>query len=475
MVGLGLTAASSSTLSACSPAKEGGGSSGVGDTSDVIVVGAGLSGMCAARELIKQGKKVRVLEARDRVGGRMIRKSVLNGGFIDLGGQWIGHTHTGILGIAESLDVKHSDFYAEGRTTIHYGGVGATFDGEDVPANVVPAITASDVAEADKLWVKVHSLAETVNIEKPWLTPDAEALDGQTAATWLASQTASEYARFSVEHWILNDLGGDPAAMSMLSVLVSDAEEPADEAPEQWLFSGAAGQIAEKLGAELGDVIRLSQPVFQITQDDGHVTVTTRGGEYHADYVIVATPPYLAGGIDYTPALPADRIQYTQRAPMGSVIKYAAIYPTAWWRAKGLSGGVISDRTVIATADSSPPSGTPGILTGFVIGPNATRLNRMGADERKKIVLEDYIAFFGDDAANPGEFIEMNWPAEKWTGGAYNAVYGPGTLVNFGESMSEPCGRIHWAGTEMSAMWNGYFEGAVLAGEAAASAVLKRF
>ena len=110
---------------------------------------------------------------------------------------------------------------------------------------------------------------------------------------------------------------------------------------------------------------------------------------------------------------------------MGSVIKYAAVYQTALWRAKGLSGATVSDRTVMATADSSPPNGTPGILTGFVIGPAAIRLADQSDDARKQIVISDLVAYFGDEAMHPVQFVEMNWPGEKWTGGAYNAVLPP--------------------------------------------------
>jgi len=180
----------------------------------------------------------------------------------------------------------------------------------------------------------------------------------------------------------------------------------------------------------------------------------------------------LAGAIDYSPSLPPPRIQFTQRAPMGSVIKCAAVYPTAWWRVKGLSGTTVSDRTVLATADSSPPNGIPGILTGFVIGPAAIRLAGQSDDARKQIVISDLVTYFGDEAMNPVQFVDMNWPGEKWTGGAYNAVLAPNTLTVYGPAMAQPVGRIYWAGSEISPKWTGYFEGAVHAGYVAARAVL---
>ncbi len=442
-------------------------------SADVIVVGAGLSGLCAAREIVRQDKNVLVLEARDRVGGRMLRKSVVGGGWFDLGGQWIGPTHVGVVALAESLGIQYFDFHAIGRTVVNYGGVLSTIDDDFPPTDSLAGVAAEDLDQANQVWEQFYALAATVNIEKPWLSPDAAALDAQTVTTWLINATESEFARFSVSHWVLNDLGCDPGAMSMLFALIAHSAGPEEERPEHWLFEGAAGQIPERLAEELGDRIHLERPVIRIEQGADGVTVTTKQGAYHADSVIVATPPHLAGAIDYIPPLPARRSQFTQRAPMGSVVKYAAVYPTAWWRAHGLSGAAVSDGTVLATADGSPPSGKPGILIGFVSGPTAIHLlTDQSEDERKQVVLADFRTYFGDEAQDPDEFIEMNWPGEKWSGGAYNANLAPNTLTTYGPAMAEPVGRIHWAGTEMAHKWTGYFEGAVQAGYSAARAVL---
>jgi monoamine oxidase len=444
---------------------------GTSTTADVIVVGAGLSGLCAARELVARGKDALVLEARDRVGGRMLRKPVIDGGWIDLGGQWIGPTHTGVLALAESLGVKHFESYATGRTVVNYRGHLSTIEDSFPPPDALPATSAADMAEANRVWARFRAVAATADVERPWLTPDARTLDAQTVTSWLAAVTKSEFARFCVDFWVLGELGADPGATSMLFAVASYAAGPDEDQPERWLFNGGAGQVAELLAAELGDRILLERPVVRIEQTLRGVTVATNDARYRADFVIVATPPHLAGAIDYRPALPAPRSQFTQRAPMGSVIKYSAVYPTAWWRANGLNGEAVSDGIVLGTADSSPPNGKPGILTGFVAGVSAVGFADRSEDDRRQSVLSELAACFGDEAMQPALFDEMNWAAESWTGGAYNVVLAPNTLTTYTTALREPVGRIHWAGTDVSPVWTGFFEGAVQAGYAAARAV----
>ena len=182
-------------------------------------------------------------------------------------------------------------------------------------------------------------------------------------------------------------------------------------------------------------------------------------------------PPTLAG-LEYDPPLPSWRDQLTQRMPAGSVIKAYAIYPEPFWRNDGLNGQAISDAgPVKVTFDNSPPSGRPGVLLGFLEGKEARTWARRSQAERREAVIGCFVRYFGDAAAHPEQYIERDWMAEEFTRGCYGAHFAPGVWTSYGEALRAPAGRIHWAGTECAPEWNGYMEGAVRSGEAAAEEV----
>jgi monoamine oxidase len=192
-----------------------------------------------------------------------------------------------------------------------------------------------------------------------------------------------------------------------------------------------------------------------------------------AKRVIVAIPPTLAGRINYLPSLPSDRVQLTQHTPQGTLIKAAVVYNRAFWRDAGLTGTAVStDGFVNATFDDSPQSGTPGVVFGFIGGDNARSFSRLSPADRRAAVLNQFVQFFGPQAANAIDYIETNWSTEKWTRGCPVGIPGLGVLTANGPALRKPVGKIHWAGTETSTYWNGYLDGAVRSGERAAAEVL---
>ena len=161
--------------------------------------------------------------------------------------------------------------------------------------------------------------------------------------------------------------------------------------------------MAERLTAELNSFISLNSPVHAIEQQGNGVALGFGTGQrIKAKSAIVAIPPPLRQRITFSPDLPAETRSFLQRSPMGSMIKVFAIYTSAFWRDKGLNGfGVGNLKTLELTADSSLPSGTPGILASFVTASAAVDFQRMSGQQQRRAVLDDLIAYWGPEAGEP--------------------------------------------------------------------------
>jgi monoamine oxidase len=177
--------------------------------------------------------------------------------------------------------------------------------------------------------------------------------------------------------------------------------------------------------------------------------------------------------ISFDPVLSGRRAQLHARMPPGYVIKCMARYERPFWRDEGLSGQAGSDgRPLAITFDNSPEDGSCGVLLGFLEGAHGRRAGELSADARRDLVLGDLAAYFGPAAREPLEYVEQDWAGEEWIRGGYGAHLGPGTWTDYGDLLRKPEGRVHWAGSETSAVWNGYMDGAVRSGERVAAEVV---
>jgi monoamine oxidase len=226
------------------------------------------------------------------------------------------------------------------------------------------------------------------------------------------------------------------------------------------------------MAKELGECIVLNAPASAMEQSSAGVTAHTALGPFAGKHAIVAVPPALAGRIKYDPSLPARRDQLTSRMPLGSVIKYVAVYSRPFWREAGLSGEAFSDTgPTVTTFDDCSADGAQAALVSFSDGEAARIWTERTPEERREAVLSEFVRFFGAEAGTPITFVEKNWLEEEWSRGCYVGVTSPGTLTSFGTALREPCGRIHWAGTETAVDWMGYMEGALQSAERAAQEV----
>lgn len=447
------------------------------EEADVLVVGAGLAGLTTARELAAAGRSVIVLEARDRVGGRIVNHPVGDGKIVEMGGQWAGPGQDRLLALAAEMGVTTFPTYDDGANVLHFNSKRGTYSGS------IPRISPLVLADVGRAQARLESLARRVPTDAPWTARRALDWDGQTFQTWIRRNAASRSAKMLLTLATEAVFGCEPGDLSLLHVLFYAHSAGSFQrligtsgGAQQDRFAGGAQLIAERMAGRLGDAtLRLSQPVTGITVSGDRVSCTTPGGSFAGRRVVVSVPPTLAGRISYEPALPGWRDQLTQRAPMGSVIKCQVIYDEPFWRAEGLSGQATGDgegsRIVF---DNSPPDGSPGILLAFLDGDEARRLGRVSERDRRRAVVDSLARYFGPKAAKPSGYLELDWQQERWSGGCYGTLFGPNAWTRYGQALRDPVGPIHWAGTETATIWAGYMDGAVQSGQRAAAEVLSR-
>jgi monoamine oxidase len=445
-----------------------------GREADVIVVGAGLAGLTAARQLVAAGRSVLVLEARDRVGGRTVNASIGAGKVTEMGGQWVGPTQERLLALAGELGIETFPTHHEGHNLLDLGGKVRRYKG------TIPRLAPHVLLGIQRARRRLRRAAAQVPADAPWRAPKAAELDSVTLASWIRKATWTKRARGLLEIATGTVMGTGTAELSalwMLSYVSSagsfDALIDVEGGAQQDRFVGGSQRISERLSEELGDVIALSAPVRRVAQDGAGLDVEADGLRARAHRAIVAVPPPLAARISFVPSLGGRRDQLTQRMAHGALTKCAAVYPEPFWREQGLSGQAVSDRGPVSTTfDNSPPEGSPGVLLGFIAGAQAIRHARRSEADRRRLVLECFEGLFGPDAVQPGIYLETAWAEEEWSRGGPVCSFTPGSLVPYGEALRQPAGRIHWAGAETATVWCGYMEGAVRSGERAAEEVL---
>jgi monoamine oxidase len=442
---------------------------------DVVVVGAGFAGLAAARDLVAAGRSVAVVEARDRVGGRVRNAPIGDGKVVEVGGQWVGPTQGKVLALAKDVGVATFPTYDTGARVLHFAGRRGTYKG------TIPRINPFVLADVGRAQARLESLAKKVPLDAPWSAARAEAWDAVTFETWLRRNTLTGAGRTLLALGVEAVFACEPGDVSLLHVLfyahsAGSFQMAIDTGggAQQDRFVGGSQLVCDKVAEALGpDVVFLDAPVRRIGVAGDRATVESDNGAWTCRRVIVTLPPVLAGRIVYDPLLPPWRDQLTQRTPMGSVIKCNAIYDEPFWRSQGLSGQATGDgEGARVVFDNSPPDGAPGILLGFLEGDEARRLGRAGAEVRRQAVLDSFVRYFGPKAATPVEFVELDWQAEPWSGGCYGTLFGPNVWTRYGHALREPLGPIHWAGTETATVWSGYMDGAVSSGQRAAAEVL---
>jgi monoamine oxidase len=420
-----------------------------------------------------------VLEARDRVGGRTLNRSIGGGHVVEVGGEFVGPTQDRILALAQAVRVNTFFVYNQGSNVEIVGGQRSLY-----PASTgVPTDPDTQRLLADLLG-KLDPITKEVGHSAPWRARRAKHLDQTTMAEFTRPFT-NKRTRPLLEAVVNSVWGVDSDQLSVLyaasyAAAAGDSGTPGSlfrlvstpGGAQERRFVGGSQLVAQRVAKQLGRRVLLRTPVTGLVLTGGGVDVRTKQGVFHAKHVIVAVPPPLALGL--TRGLSPRRAKLLGGMHMGHLIKSEAVYPTPFWRPEGLSGQGVNDEGIASVPfDNSPPDGSVGVLFAFTGGRAADRLAKLSAAQGRTQVLARFRQYVGDQALSPTQFIQHDWRSEKWTRGCPTAVPRLGILSRYGDTLRAPIGPVHFAGTETSDYWQGYMDGAVRAGERAAREILR--
>jgi putrescine oxidase len=445
---------------------------------DVVIVGAGPSGLIAARELKKAGLSVAVLEARDRVGGRTWTDTV-DGAMLEIGGQWVSPDQTALLALLDELGLTTYSRYREGQSVyIGADGTPVRYTGDSFP------VSATTGAEMDKLTGLLDALAAEIGAAEPWAHPKARELDTISFHDWLRRHSPDEEACNNIGLFIAGGMLTKPAhAFSALQavLMAASAGSFTHLTDEDFILDkrvvGGMQQVSLLQAAELGDDVVLNSPVRTINweedADGGHrVTAVSERATVNARFVIMAVPPNLYSRVSFNPPLPRRQHQMHQHQSLGLVIKVHAVYSTPFWREDGLSGtGFGAGSLVQEVYDNTNHGDARGTLVGFISDEKADAVFELSAEDRKRAVLESIAGFLGEKALGPEVYFESDWGSEEWTRGAYASSYDLGGLHRYGKDQHAPVGPIYWCSSDLAAEGYQHVDGAVRMGQSTAARI----
>jgi monoamine oxidase len=446
----------------------------VNDLYDIVIIGAGLSGLNAAQILAKAGKKILVLEAQDRVGGRTWSQPIGENDFIDLGGQWIGKGHEQMYKLVAEAGLQTFPTRTSGKNIIRLNGTNDLFKGETPPLGLFTLLAAQ------KALGHFDKAAATISLEKPWLTNNAHDMDMQSLGNWIDETISNKKARTLIKRMAEGELCQNAEDVSLLQALSSakatgsfkQAEKVEDGALRDRIMGGAQG-VCNFLHNQLRGAVKLNCPVSFVHQVENHMLIGNDNFSVKTKKVIITAPLPVVKNIKFSPELPSEKQILIHSMEMGTVIKTHAVYTTPFWKDKGLSGASIClDEAVELSVDNSIPGSDKGIITSLIHADRAKSLLKLSEQDRKELVLNAYVNLFGEKALTPTLYIDYSFTNNPWIGGAYSGYFKNGIYSQYGAHLAKPTGNIHWAGTETSILFKGFMEGAVLSGERAAKEIL---
>ncbi|UVC16860.1 flavin monoamine oxidase family protein [Mesorhizobium onobrychidis] len=417
---------------------------------DVAIVGAGFTGLSAAHELNRAGIDFVLLEARGRVGGRVESKWNGLAELIDSGGQFLCEDMPELMALVRTRGKTLVETYVKGKV------IAQPLTGEK---------------EAERIYYASMAIRDRMNA----IAPADPTIAGLTVAAWLDRQNDPGEAKAAFRSMI-EGLWCQALEKLPLWHLIDNDRRITNEVSElQYFVHETMQSLADDLAGDLGDRLRLNTPVRTIERRLGGVRLTSTTGSITARTALIAMPPMMASKLDFAPPLPVALDKALGVWQSGAVIKMQVRYPTAFWRAKGLSGMVMwRDPPALFACDVSKDGGHPALVV-FVGGPLALRWRELGDAALRAEVTARLKEALGTDADNFTDFSCRDWTDDRWSGGGYSDLIIDTSATDAEQTILAGAAPVYFASSELSPSFPGYVEGAIVAGRIAAQKILSEF
>ncbi len=427
-----------------------------------MIVGAGIAGLTAGRLLTERGHRVVICEARERIGGR-VETITIDGCLIETAGQWIAPSHEYMLNLASEAGVDLIS-PSEGDLLIRLGERTIRVRQNDEGDHILTPFEISDLGQGV---LRYRRLAHKIASDPEWTSQHSSWLS-QPLQRWVSANLRTPGGQREFISMIclsmnrpIETITVDQAIAHTGSHLDLESLYAASGALQQRRVDGGMSRLCDYLAHAIGyNSIRLSMPVSSCVEDKDRVLITGSNESISARYALITIPIWMSTQLDYSPALPSWRVESAQAVSPGSVIKSFAIYDSPWWKDHGLSGQMSADCADVHVTFDCSHSGR-GIIMGFFEGDSADQAARLDKSGRDRLFTDALADIFGDEVYQPHRYIDRIWAEEPYSRGSHGAHFSPGIWTHHGQRLSQPHGRIHFAGAEYASRFNGYLEGAV--------------
>jgi len=434
---------------------------------DIVIIGAGAAGIHAAYLLSNKGQSVTVLEASERLGGRIFSVPIEGGGAVELGAQWLGKSKQQRLEtLAKRYDAKYQSNHYEGLTThiLRKTVVKST--------SKMPPLSWFESLDVFQISLKINRLTKHINVESPWLSHVR--LDKISFVDWVLQQawtkSGAGYWNNLIEQSVCNN-AKDLSVLEVLQNIASIGKTKTLLEADHYYFPSGLQRLFETYAKASGAKFLINSKVLTIIQCANELHVNDENGNvFVCNKVLIAAAPQVIPNITFNPPLPDTKLSLQSSMKEGQVVKVLAVYDSPWWREKGLSGLVFSPDASFDTVIDVSHSNL-GILSALVTSDRCLELQKLSDVQ----LTCEFVLHIGDafgEQVQPKAFYRYRWEQDPYIRGGYSSNRPIGAWQSGTSALSSPYGNIHFASTETATQWRGYIEGALESAERAVAEMI---